>query len=430
MIHYRSLLLCSVCLGACGAVDAGNRGAVDAGNGVTVTISPESPATTDDLVATVQGAPGITFRWSVNGGARPDVTTYRVGATLTTKHEIWKVEAVDGDKALASAAVTIANSPPTLPTIAAPTAPIAAAPIQCTVGAPSTDADGDPLQTTVAWTLNGAPFTSTIMTVVPNDTIPPVTSHTGYVFACKATVTDSEATVTATAPATVAPRIAYMIKEGVTPQVLQTIDLDSLLITDVGLLSGATISAGDLAWDRVTQVLYMTDGNTSARALYKINTATGAATLIGGHGLNSAHALAFDLADNNRLYATGIDPATFQFALYRVNVANGAPTLIADYGAAPLQGMAFDSKRNVLLGATVSGAFSSIDVTTGTLTPVGSAGSMNNFGMTYDPFIDRFWSVDTSSRLFSIDPNAAYTSKVMAVAIGQHAAIAIVLPPP
>jgi hypothetical protein len=419
MIRPISMLVCAVVLGACGKVESRD---------VMVTISPESPTTTDDLVASITGGEsGLAFRWSVNGGLRPDATTNRISASLTTKHEIWRVEAVDGDMVLDSTEVTIANSPPTLPAVAAPPAPIAAAAIPCTVGGAATDADGDPVQLTISWTLDGAPFPGAIMTTLPNDTVPPQTSHTGNVFVCTVTATDAETPATATATATVAPRIAYAVRQDVTPQVLQTIDLDKGTITDVGPLD-VTMAFGDLAWDRIGQKLYMIDGR-GAKALYTVNTTTGKTTLIGTHNLTDAFGLGFDPADNNRLYLTTA-PGTGN-TLYRMNTTTGVPTMIAAVGSTSrMEGLTFDGRRNMFVGITVAGEVYTINVLTGASTLVGTASSMNDFGVTYDPFIDRYWAMDVSSRLISIDPTAAYTSTVTAPNIGQHAAIAIALPPP
>ena len=395
---------------------------------VRVTISPGAPTTADDLIATIEGQTGLAFRWSVDGGVRADATTDRIAAQLTTKHETWRVEAIDGDTALASAEVIIANAAPTPPAAAAPASPIAAAPIPCTLAGAAADADGDPVEVTVAWTRNGEPFAGTATTTVPDDTIPPRVSHTGDVFACTVTAADPETRATATATATVAPRIAYTIRQGVTPQVLQTIDLDTGTITGIGPLD-VTFAFGDLAWDRVNQKLYMVDGR-GARALYTVDTATGATTLVGTHGLVDAFGLAVDPADASRLYLVTAPGSTN--TLYRVSAATGAATLIADLAGSTsrMEGLAFDSKRGALVGATIAGVLGTIDVLTGAVTPVGTTNALNDFGMTYDPFVDRLWVVDVSARLISLDPDAAYAATVVAPSIGQHAAIAIALPPP
>ncbi|HWU86919.1 MAG TPA: hypothetical protein VN253_06575 [Kofleriaceae bacterium] len=420
MIRSYSLVAYCALLVACGAVEDGQQ--------VRVTISPESPTTTDDLVATIQGGSGLAFRWSVNGGVRQDTTTNRIAASLTTKHEVWKVEAVQGDTAVASAEVTIANAPPSLPTVAAPTSPIAAAPIQCTLSGTPADPDGDPVQLTVSWTLNGAPFTGTTTTVVANDTIPALASHTGNVFECTVTVSDAETPATATATATVAPRLAYLVQQDVTPQKLRTIDLDTGMITDVATLD-VPVAFGDLAWDRVGQKLYMIDGRGN-KGLYTVNTSTGATTLIGTHGLTDAFALGFDPADANRLYLVTA-PGTGN-SLYRVSPVTGAVGLVANLAGntSRMEGLAFDSKRNLFVGATTSGTINTINPITGALVQVGTTAGMNDFGMTYDPFVDKLWAVDVSGRLISIDPNQGYASTIVAQNIGLHPGIAIVLPPP
>jgi hypothetical protein len=420
MTRASSLVVCGVLLGACGAVEDGD--------GVKITISPEMPTTADDLVAAIEGGSGLAFRWSVNGGLRPDATTNRIAASLTTKREVWRVEAVRGDTALASAEVTIVNAAPTLPAVSAPATPLAGAPILCKVNGTSTDPDGDAVTVTLAWTLNGAAFTGTTTTTAANDTVPPLASHTGDVFECTVTAADPETRATASARATVSPRLAYLVRDDVTPQVLRTIDLDRGTLNDVGPL-GVQVAFGDLAWDRVNQKLYMVDGR-GAKALYTVDTSTGAATLVGTHGLTDAFALAFNPAAQNQLFLVTA-PGT-QNSLYRVNPATGVPTLVANLAGSTsrMEGIVFDGKRNVFVGATVSGTIHAINVNNGAITQIGTASSMNDFGMTYDPIVDKFWAVDVSGRLISIDPNANYVSAVVAQSIGLHPGIAVALPPP
>lgn len=421
MTRLGSLVACAAVLGLCAG--CGDELLPE----VRVTISPAAPTTADDLVATVEGRTGLALRWSVDGAVRADATADRIAAALTTKHETWRVEAVADGTALAAAEVTIGNAAPVPPALALPAAPIAGAPIACTLAGAATDPDGDAVQATLAWTLNGAPFTAATTTVVPGDTVPPRISHTGNDFACTVTVTDSEATATATAAVRVAPRLAYLIRQDVTPQLLRTIDLDTGTLATIGPLD-VTYAFGDLAWDRAGQKLYMIDGR-GARALYAIDTATGATTRIGTHGLTDALALAFDPADGNRLYA--ITASGTANTLYRLDVATGAATLVGPLAGptSRMEGLAFDSKRNALVGATVDGAVGTLDVLTGAVTPAGAASPLDDFGMTYDPFVDRFWAVDASRRLISIDPDLAYASTIVAPSIGVHTGIAIALPP-
>ncbi len=392
---------------------------------VTIAITPANPTTTDDLVAAITGnAQGLSFRWSVNGGIRNDATTNRVAASLTIKQEVWRVEAVDGTTVLASAEVTIANSPPSAPVVTIGASPLASAPITCAAGA-STDPDGDTITSSGAtWTIDGAPSTATSMTAFPNDTLNVLTTHAGNVVACTVTVTDGTGSASGTAMTTVIPRVAYMARQP--ENVLRKIDLDTMTITDVGPL-GVVFEYGDLAWDRVNQKLYMATGRgAQLNSLYTVNITTGAATLVGTHGIVDGFALGFD--GTNQLFLMGTGNGN---QLYRLDPVNAAATLIGTPAAgARIEGMTYDSKRQTFVGISTNGAVNTLNVTTAAATLVGTAEFLNDFGTTYDPAIDRYWVADVSNRLSEIDPTNNYMLTVKLPAIGTHAGIALALPPP
>jgi hypothetical protein len=85
----------------------------------TVTLSPLSPTTVDDLVAGVDNCDNCKYRWFKNNVAQSDITGDTVSATLTTKGESWSLlvtkVADDGAESLpGEAETTIVNSPPEL----------------------------------------------------------------------------------------------------------------------------------------------------------------------------------------------------------------------------------------------------------------------------------------------------------------------------
>lgn len=393
---------------------------------VDVTISPAMPVTTDDLIANVDdgGGRSLTYRWMNGGAAGPTGNT--VSADMTTKGDVWMVEVSDGDFVVGTAQVTIANSPATVPTPTLKGALVSAAPLTC-VSTPM-DPDGDPLTITIAWFKDNAPFSGTTATkTIPNDTIPAATTHVGETYRCEITATDGGPTAPARGQVTspmIAPRIGYTVTENPSAANLQKIDLETGTITDIGPM-GVGYNFGDLAWDRVNQKLYMIDGR-GAQSLYTVDTTTGVATLIGKHSLNDLFALGFAPTG---LYAAsnGAGPQ-----LYKLDTTNGQPMLIGTMSASGgyVEGLVFDTKRNVFIGQTNAGGFYSVDVTNASVTALGGAGpSINDFGLTYDEYVDRYVTLDYNNNLQTYDPTT-YAPTLVRGSLGPHTSIAIPLPPP
>jgi formylglycine-generating enzyme required for sulfatase activity len=134
----------------------------------TIAFATTEPFTTDDLRVQIvteaidpDGDP-ITYqyRWTQNGAPRADLTGEVVPDAETTRDEVWEVEviATDGTDAAPSvrAALTVQNSAPTLaPVSLSPEAPLTDDTL--TVSAAGSDADGDTLGYSYAWTVNGEP---------------------------------------------------------------------------------------------------------------------------------------------------------------------------------------------------------------------------------------------------------------------------------
>lgn len=161
----------------------------------------------------------------------------------------------------------------------------------------------------------------------------------------------------------------------------------------------------------------MFGGGTLREGLYTVNLATGAATLIGLHGNSAMEGIAYDPL-TNQIYGTSQDDVS----LFILNPTTGAETLIAEEDH-HLQGLAWDSKRNVMTTFDGTTMFA-IDVRNAALTPLGTPTFVGNFGMTYDPVIDRFWVVDFNGQLFQIDPNLGFATTLQAGIGGEHTCIA------
>lgn len=156
----------------------------------TLTLSPAEPTTLDDLVALAEAEADATlsYRWSVNGTQRPDLTTNTVSAEITRKGEQWAVEVIAsnelGESAPATASVAVRNSPPVATVTLSPESPSSLDLV--TAEASATDADGDTVALSYAWTLNGgaSSFTGT--------ELPVGSTSRGQVWKVLVTPTDSQ----------------------------------------------------------------------------------------------------------------------------------------------------------------------------------------------------------------------------------------------
>jgi hypothetical protein len=137
-----------------------------------VTIEPERPRTTDDLVcgiATESADPDgdrITYAYTWTRNDKPAQASKgdptRIDAARTVKGERWRCVATPSDGTLSgpagSAERTVANTPPGPVRIAlSPASPKAGQPIRCEITGKSEDPDGDGVRYRFSWQRNGAP---------------------------------------------------------------------------------------------------------------------------------------------------------------------------------------------------------------------------------------------------------------------------------
>jgi hypothetical protein len=203
---------------------------------------------------------------------------------------------------------------------------------------------------------------------------------------------------------------------------LERIDTNTLVRTIVGPL-GTPFSFGGLAWDGTT--LFMIAGR-SNNNLYRVNTTTGAATLVGLHGLNDLFGLEFDPI-TQKLFASQFVAGT---GLFTLNRTTGAATTINPAMSEGLGGLAFDTKRNMLVGIRDgSGTLYQINESNGALTLLASPGATNDSGLAYDPEKDVFWDIDYNGNLFKCDPNTGYARSTVLSGLGAHDALAFVPEP-
>ncbi|MBC7975756.1 MAG: hypothetical protein H7138_12325 [Myxococcales bacterium] len=198
---------------------------------------------------------------------------------------------------------------------------------------------------------------------------------------------------------------------------LERLDPDTLEVTDIGPL-GVPYAFGDCMFNPADGKLYMVDGRGDS-SLYTVDLATGRASLIGFHGNSAMEGLAFH-PPSNQIFGTSLDDVS----LFTLSATTGAASLVRRFGVG-FQGLAWDSLRNVMTAFNGSQIFA-VDVTNGGLTQLASTPFVRDFGMTYDPVIDRFWVVDFDGRVLQLDPGQGFGTTLEAFIGGSHTCIASV----
>ncbi len=209
-----------------------------------------------------------------------------------------------------------------------------------------------------------------------------------------------------------------------TDNMVQSVDLTTLAVTNVGVLPGINYSFGDITWNPVTSTLFVVDGRGS-NSLFRYNPATGTAVLLGTHGIPDLFGLAYDTL-NNTLYG-----ATFSgtLALYTLDQTTGVASFVGNTGVA-IGGLAYDSAHDILIGINDgAGNLFQINRTTGAATLLASPGGTNDSGITFDPVNNRLLDFDFNGNLFSYDIAQGYTRTTLLSNQGAHDGIAFITSP-
>jgi len=203
----------------------------------------------------------------------------------------------------------------------------------------------------------------------------------------------------------------YTVRES--DDTLQLFDTDNLVFHDIGPL-GVTYDFGELAWDSSTGTMWMIDGR-GTQSLHTVDLTTGAATVVGSHGIQDLFGLTFDTSTNT-LYATGESPSGF----YEMNVNTGAAIWIGNPGMGS-DGLTYDPGRDQLVGLEAGGGdIFTIDRATGLPTILASNGFVDNCGLAYEPVNDLIWAMDWSGNVFVFDPQNNYSRTSALVGVGSH----------
>jgi hypothetical protein len=186
-------------------------------------------------------------------------------------------------------------------------------------------------------------------------------------------------------------------------------------IVDVGPL-GIGFAFGDCVWDSGNRTLYMVEGRTT-KSLYTINTTTGAATLVGVHGITDMFALGYDPV-NNVLYGNDLGD------LYTMNIMTGAATVVGP--STYLNGLAWYPPTSTMYAISSGGSVYTMNLMSGAATSTTGGVLSNNNGMTYDPVINRIWVVNYDGSVAKYDPSNAWAGTTVLTTQGEHTAVCYV----
>lgn len=195
---------------------------------------------------------------------------------------------------------------------------------------------------------------------------------------------------------------------------LVSIDTDTFAVTTIGSL-GTDANFAGLAYDFNTDTLYMAGGRDN-NSLYTVNQNTGAATLIGNHGIQDLFAIAFDTT-NNVLYGTQFSRGQ---GFYTLNTSNGSATTINNQMLNGIGGLTYNHTLDELIGMNDGpGDIFSIDRANGAQTLIHDGGNVNDSGFTYDADNNFYWDIDYSGNLFSYDIDNGYARTTHLTGLGN-----------
>lgn len=184
-----------------GPTDSGTAPTENTAPTASVTLGPDPVRTNDTLVATpttndADGDPlTLTFEWFVSDTSVQSGEGATLAGELFDRGDEVRVELTvdDGtDSATAtSAIVTVADSGPSMPTVAIePTSPADGDDLVCGVSGPSEDADGDAVTYVASWTVDGVAFAGAETTTLAGDTVRAGSTAPAEVWTCTLTPTD------------------------------------------------------------------------------------------------------------------------------------------------------------------------------------------------------------------------------------------------
>jgi hypothetical protein len=175
---------------------------------------------------------------------------------------------------------------------------------------------------------------------------------------------------------------------------LFSVDTNTLAKTTIGP-TGVAGSFGDLAYDAASGTMYWVAGRGNDN-LYRINLATGAATLIGSHGISDSFTLGWT---GSALYGQSTTGNVYTF-----NTATAAATLIGSNAVYPGGYDWNSSTGQLVLSEAGGGGFYSVNLATGATTLLNpGTGFINDNDLAFDSALNAYWVADTSGNLYRYD---------------------------
>jgi hypothetical protein len=238
----------------------------------TISLGPNPAYTDDDIVVTLDSdatdpegdAIIYAYAWALNGIASPASLSSSLGASATTKGDVWTVTVTPndglGDGASASASITILNTAPTLASAALTPDPAATTDaLTCTAGA-STDADGDSVSASYTWSIDGSVGAG-------SGVLPAASTSRGQSIFCTVTPSDGSDSGTAVDSNTV------VIDN--TPPVVTGVSLTPSAVRTDDVLSVVVVGSSDADGDAIgLSYIWTVDGSTVASTGTSLDGAT------------------------------------------------------------------------------------------------------------------------------------------------------------
>lgn len=195
------------------------------------------------------------------------------------------------------------------------------------------------------------------------------------------------------------------------------VDPTTLTVTTVGATGIADGDFGDLAYDAGAGVMYWVAGRGND-SLYTIDLNTGAASLVGSHGVNDMFALGYD--------GTNLYGQSTSGSVYRLDENTGVATAIGSNGVYP-GGYTWNSTTHqMVMLAAGSSNFYSVNLSDGSTTALGGDGNfVNDNDLAYDAGRGVYWAMDWSGNLFRYDATT-YVRTSMLTGLGEIASVAYV----
>jgi formylglycine-generating enzyme required for sulfatase activity len=171
----------------------------------TLDLGPSPVFTDSTLTASASAvdadgdATELSYVWTVNGLPLSVAGPTLNGATHFDKGDVVRVTVAASDlegpgPSRASADVVVENSPPTAPVVGIrPATPIVGEALSCALLTAATDADGDPIQYSFAWEVDGVGYTGAVDGVYVGDAVPAGETLGGEQWRCVVESSDGTA---------------------------------------------------------------------------------------------------------------------------------------------------------------------------------------------------------------------------------------------